>query len=296
MKGWLSSMFPKALPVKFMAEVQFEMELRRYSPNTIRHYLCHIRRFCAFFNKSADELGENEIREYLLSCIQRGLCSDYINICHNALKFIYTIVLNQSWNDHKIPRLRKEKKLPVVLSEEEIIASFNKIRNHRYLTILMTCYGAGLRISEALKLKISDIDSNNMQIKVVQGKNRKDRLCILSQTNLEQLRFYWNIYRPKGTYLFSSGTSDKPIPVQNVQLAFKEALSEAGITKQASIHSLRHSFATHLLESGTDLRTIQELLGHASIATTSIYVHVTRKHLQGVQSPLDKIGGAINAK
>lgn len=286
----------KAKAVKYMDEVKYEMELRRYSKNTINHYLCHIRRFCTYFDKPADDLGENEIRQYLYHCIQQGLSSDYINICNNALKFLYTIVLNRTWNSYKIPRLRKENKLPVVLSEDEIIAILQKIINLKYRTILMTCYGSGLRISEALNLRITDIDSQNMQIRVIQGKNRKDRYSILSEINLQQLRFYWSKYRPKGEFLFSSFTSGKPIPVQNVQLAFKQAIIEASIQKKASIHSLRHSFATHLLENGTDLRTIQELLGHSSITTTSRYVHVTRKHLQGVQSPLDKIGGAFNAK
>jgi integrase/recombinase XerD len=286
----------KAKAVKYMDEAKYEMELRRYSKNTINHYLCHIRRFCTYFDKPADDLGENEIRQYLHHCIQQGLSSDYINICNSALKFLYTIVLNRTWNSYKIPRLRKENKLPVVLSEDEIVAILQKIINLKYRTILMTCYGSGLRISEALKLRITDIDSQNMQIRVIQGKNRKDRYSILSEINLQQLRFYWSKYRPKGEFLFSSFTSGNPIPVQNVQLAFKQAIIEASIQKKASVHSLRHSFATHLLENGTDLRTIQELLGHSSITTTSRYVHVTRKHLQGVQSPLDKIGGAFNAK
>lgn len=279
-----------------MDEVKYELELRRYSPNTINHYLCSIRRFCAYFDKTADELGEDEIRQYLYHCIQRGLCSDYINICINALRFLFTVILNRPWNCDRIPRLRKQNKLPVVLSEDEIIEIFQRIPNLKYRTILMTCYGSGLRISEVLNLRISDIDSKNMQIRIVQGKHRKDRYSILSEVNLKQLRYYWSVYKPKGEFLFSSFTSGKPIPAQNVQLAFRQALMETSIRKKASVHSLRHSFSTHLLENGTDLRTIQELLGHKSIATTSRYVHVTRKHLQGVQSPLDRIGGVFNAK
>lgn len=283
----------KAETFKYMDEVQYEMELRRYSQNTIRHYLCHIRRFCNHFGKTADELHENEIRQYLHHRIQRGLSSDYINIGNSALKFLYTVVLEQSWNPNKLPRLRKENKLPTVLAEEEIVSVLQNVKNMKYRTILMTCYGAGLRISEALNLRIADIDSKNMQIRVVQGKHRKDRCTILSETNLGQLRTYWLAYKPKGEFIFSSSNNDKPIPAQNVQLALKQAIVEASIHKKASTHSLRHSFATHLLENGTDLRTIQELLGHTNITTTCRYVHVTRKHLQGIQSPLDKIGGAF---
>jgi len=286
----------KSNTFKYIDEVKYEMELRRYSQNTIKHYLCSIRRFCSHFGKSADELGENEIRQYIHHCIQQGLSSDYINICNSALRFLYTIVLDRTWDPHRIPRLRKENKLPVVLSEDEIIKILQTIPNLMYRTILMTCYGSGLRISEALKLRVTDIDSKNMQIRVCQGKHRKDRYSILSETNLQQLRFYWAKYRPVGEFLFPSHTSGKPIPAQNVQLAFKKALEKTNIPKKASIHSLRHSFSTHLLENGTDLRTIQELLGHKSILTTSRYTHVTRKHLQGVLSPLDRIGGAFNAK
>ena len=283
----------KAEKVKYMDEVQFEMELRRYSPNTITHYLCHIRRFCNHFGKTADKLGENEIRQYLYHCIQRGLSSDYINIGINALKLLYTVVLEQPWDSNKLPRLRKENKLPDILAEEEIISVLLSIKNLKYRTILITCYGAGLRISEAINLRISDIDSKNMLIRVTQGKHRKDRFSILSDINLKQLRAYWKAYKPKGEYLFCSSRRDKPIPVQNVQQALKQALDDVEMRKKISTHSFRHSFATHLLENGTDLRTIQELLGHSNIATTSRYIHLTRKHLQGVQSPLDKIGGAL---
>ena len=242
----------KAKAVKYMDEVQYEMELRRYSKNTINHYLCHIRRFCNYFNKPADELGENEIRQYLYHCIQQGLSSDYINICNNALKFLYIIVLNKTWNSSKLPRLRKEKKLPVVLAEEEIISVLKNIKNLRYMTILMTCYGAGLRISEALNLRAADIDSKNMQIRIEQGKNRKDRYSILSETNLRQLRTYWSTYRPKGEFLFSGSKSNKPIPVQNVQEAFKQAIIEASIKKKASVHSLRHYVESNIMGSEYD--------------------------------------------
>jgi integrase/recombinase XerD len=286
----------QSLKIKYIDEVKYEMELRRYSKNTITHYLCNIRRFCKYFSKPADELGEDEIRQYLYHCIQKGLSSDYINVCNNALKFLYTVILDRPWNSQRIPKLRKESKLPSVLSEEEIIAVFQKIPNLKYHTILLTCYGSGLRISEALNLRISDIDSKNMQIRITQGKHRKDRYSILSQTNLQQLRFYWSKYRPKGEYLFPSHLSDNPIPAQNIQLAFKKAVMESGIQKSASIHCLRHSFSTHMLENGTDLRTIQELLGHKNISTTCRYLHLTRKHLQGVQSPLDRIGGAFIVK
>lgn len=189
-------------PMKYLKEVEFEMQMRRYSPNTIRHYLCHIRRFLNFWGKPADELGENEIRLYLYHCLKRNLSSDYINIGHNALKFLYTVVLGRQWNSPSIPRLRKQNKLPVALSESEIKQILLNIPNFKYKVILLTCYGADLRISEALNLRISDIDSANMQIRIRQGKNQKDRYTLLSQYNLELLRKYWVKYKPHGELLF----------------------------------------------------------------------------------------------
>lgn len=173
-----------------------------------------------------------------------------------------------------------------ILSKDEILSIFNHISNLKHKTILLTIYSSGLRISEALNLKCSDIDSNNMLIKVCNGKGGKDRFTILGQENLNMLRHYWKIYRPKDL-LFPGMVPGKPLAARNVQQVFKTAKEMSGISKPVSVHSLRHSFATHLLENNTVLRTIQVLLGHANIDTTCIYLHLSAKRLSSVISPLD---------
>ena len=242
---------------------------------------------CPALSSLPEELGEQEIREYLHYLIQEKKASQSgVSQAYSALKFFYETTLKRDWNGFRIPRVQMGKKLPVVLSQQEIQAIFSATRNLKHRVVLMTIYSAGLRISEVVHLKVSDIDSQRMTIRVQQGKGQKDRYTLLSQRTLEVLRAYWKEYRPLG-WLFPGKPETEPLSVSSVQRVFEKVLLRAGIKKPASVHTLRHSFATHLLEAGTDLYHIQRLLGHPSPKTTAIYLHLSRKNLGGVTSPLD---------
>ena len=203
-------------------------------------------------------------------------------------RFFYVEILHRQWHVDKIPRPKAEKKLPVVLSCDEVKRIFAEVSDFKHRMILMTIYSGGLRVSETANLKVSDIDSSRMQIRVDQGKGKKDRYTLLSERLLKDLRRYYMIYRP-GEWLFPGRVDDKPISVSTIQNAFKQAKQRAGIRKPATVHTLRHSFATHLLESGTDILTIQRLLGHSSLKTTKIYIHIQSKYLEKVVNPLDRM-------
>jgi len=268
-------------------QMKINLQLRGYSPKTQEAYIGYIKRFSNYYDKPFEELGTKEIRRYLYYIqIIKKYSDSYINQNYSALKFLYKTVLHQEWSVEKYPRLRKNKKLPVVLSKSEVKDIFSAITNFKHKTILTTIYSAGLRISEAANLTIEDIDSKNMQIRVKQGKGKKDRYTILSKSNLQILREYWRIYKP-GYYLFPGRSYKKPISPRSIQKYFKKTIKKAGITKHATVHTLRHCFATHLLESGVDTYHIQNLMGHSSPKTTSIYIHLTRKDILSVISPLD---------
>ena len=196
-------------------------------------------------------------------------------------------VLRKEWDAIAVPRMKRPLKLPVVLSQQEVIAIFDATRNIRHKTILMITYSAGLRMSETINLRVEDIDSGRMQLRIRQAKGAKDRYGILSQVVLEQLRFYFKTYKPKD-WLFASQQSEK-ISDKMVQHIFKAAIKKAGIIKKVSLHSLRHSFATHMMEKGVSLPIIQQLLGHKSLKTTSIYLHVQQYTLDKIKSPLDSL-------
>ncbi|WP_341462423.1 tyrosine-type recombinase/integrase [Clostridium tyrobutyricum] len=194
---------------------------------------------------------------------------------------------------NKIPRIKERRRLPVVLSPEEVKDIFDATRNIKYKTILMTIYSAGLRVSEVCNLKVTDIDSKNMQIFIKQGKGKKDRYSLLSKSNLQILREYWKTYKPE-EHLFSGRYRTDAITTRSVQKIFQKSKEKAGITKPATVHTLRHSFATHLLDAGTDICYIQRLLGHTRITTTTIYLHLRRMDLLNIKSPLDILVGAEN--
>lgn len=272
--------------------MKFEMELRGYSPNTQKHYLNHVKFLETYSGKPPIQISLDEIKQYLHYRIKRGISYSNINISCNAFKVMFNSVLGREWSDDVIVRPKKLKKLPYVLSKEEILSIMEHIPNLKHKTVLLTAYSAGLRISEVLNLKVSDIDSENMLLRVRCGKGGKDRFTVLGEENLMLLRKYWRVYRPYDL-LFPGLTPGKPIAARNIQQVFKTAKDNAGITKPVSVHSLRHSFATHLLENDTDLRTIQVLMGHANINTTCIYLHLSTKRLSSVKSPLD--GGKYNA-
>ena len=276
---------------KLQDQMRMDLELKNLSPRTRSCYLTWMRSFALHFHRAPDELGEQEIRGYLHYLIQEKKASQSgVSQAYSALKFFYETTLKRDWNGFRIPRMQKGKKLPVVLSRQEIQAIFSATRNLKHRVVLMTIYSAGLRISEVVHLKVSDIDSQRMTIRVQQGKGQKDRYTLLSQRTLEVLRAYWKEYRPSG-WLFPGKPETEPLSVSSVQRVFEKVLLRAGIKKPASVHTLRHSFATHLLEAGTDLFHIQRLLGHTSPKTTAIYLHLSRKNLGGVRSPLDLLEG-----
>jgi len=276
---------------KLQDQMRMDLELKNLSPRTRSCYLTWMRSFALHFHRAPDELGEQEIRGYLHYLIREKKASQSgVSQAYSALKFFYETTLKRDWNGFRIPRMQKGKKLPVVLSRQEIQAIFSATRNLKHRVVLMTIYSAGLRISEVVHLKVSDIDSQRMTIRVQQGKGQKDRYTLLSQRTLEVLRAYWKEYRPSG-WLFPGKPETEPLSVSSVQRVFEKVLLRAGIKKPASVHTLRHSFATHLLEAGTDLFHIQRLLGHTSPKTTAIYLHLSRKNLGGVRSPLDLLEG-----
>lgn len=272
-------------------KMKMDMELRGYSPKTIKNYINHVSSFAKFYNKSPDLLEENEIRDYLHYCImEKKLSEGTVNYINASLKFFYTKTLNRYWNMDKIARVKEPRKLPAVLSPEEVKSIFDVTENLKHKAILMTVYSAGLRVSEVCNLKITDIDSKNMQILIRQGKGKKDRYSLLSKANLEILREYWKRYQPK-EYLFSGRYRTDAITPRSVQKMLEQSLEKTKITKNVTVHTLRHSFATHLLDAGTDICYIQRLLGHTRITTTTIYLHLRRIDLLNIKSPLDILLG-----
>lgn len=275
-------------------KMKIEMELRGFSKATIKNYILHVSTFSKYYNKSPEFLGENEIREFLHYCItEKKLSEGTVNYYNACLKFFYTKVLGKHWSVDKLPRAKERRRLPILLSQEEVIAIFDATHNLKHKAILMTIYSAGLRVSEVCNLKITDIDSKSMQILIRQGKGNKDRYTILSKENLKILREYWKIYQPKD-YLFLGRYRTTAISPRSVEMALEKSIKRTEITKHVTVHSLRHAFATHLLDAGTDICYIQKLLGHTRITTTSIYLHLRRLDLLNIKSPLDILFGDQN--
>ena len=270
------------------------MELKGYSPRTTKYYLNHIGNLAKYYNKSPDLLYEKEICGYLHYCItERHLTEGSLGSIYNAFKIFYTKVLGRVWDVNKIPRTKERRRLPVVLSTQEVKAIFDATEDLKYKAIFMTIYSAGLRISEACNLKITDIDSKNMQIFIRQGKGKKDRYTLLSVANLKILREYWKRYKPSD-FLFSGRYRSDALTARSVQKVFEKSKQLAGVTKNATVHTLRHSFATHLLDAGVDICYIQRLMGHTRITTTTIYLHLRRMDLLSIKSPLDLLMGKGN--
>jgi len=265
-----------------------KLKLKGYSPKTIKAYLGHLKRFKGFINLNWDHVKEGDINNYILFLLDiREVSHSFVNQAVSAIKFMMLEVLNKPSIAIGIPRPKKENKLPIILSQEEIFNILKSITNKKHKAIIALIYSAGLRIGEVVKLKPQDIDSDRMLIKVYQGKGRKDRYTLLSQIALDVLREYYKEYQPK-YWLFPGGKPESHLTSRSVQRVFKSACKQAKINKSVTVHSLRHSFATHLLENGVDLRYIQKLLGHSSSKTTEIYTHVSRKSIRNIESPLDK--------
>lgn len=267
--------------------MKMDMELKNLSPRTIKIYLCWMKQFTIHYGKSPDQLGDEEIRGYLYYLLKDKQASQSsMNQAYSALKFFYERTLQREWNGTKIPRSKQPKKLPVVLSQDEVQRIFSATKNLKHRAALMVIYSGGLRVGEAVKLKLSDIDRDRMSIRVRQGKGAKDRYTILGERALEVLREYWHAYHPQD-WLFPGEKTGNYFSVSSIQRAFRGSLTRARISKNASVHTLRHSFATHLLEHGTDLYFIQRFLGHASSKTTSVYIHIARKNIARIKSPID---------
>lgn len=265
-----------------------ELKLKGYSPKTMKCYMDSLKRFERYISKDFENVSASEIRQFHLNLLSKGHSHSYINISISCVKFLYLKVLKSDLDIQSIARPKKEKKLPKVLSTEEVKKIISSLTNEKHKTILYVVYSAGLRVSEVASLRIEDIDSARMMINVRQGKGRKDRYVMLSQNVLDQLRKYYSLYKPNN-WLFEGADRATPINDRTIQRIFKNACMQAGIKKDVSVHCLRHSFATHLLESGTDLRYIQELLGHSSSKTTEIYTHVSKKSISNIKSPIDNI-------
>jgi site-specific recombinase XerD len=266
-----------------------DLRVRNYSEKTQAIYIQQVVRFAAHFHRSPDRLGAEEIRTYLVHLVETERVSwSRFNQAVCALRFFYRVTLGRGDLVPDIPFPRTSKKLPVVLSADEVARLLRAVRHSKHRAVLVTIYAAGLRISEALALKLSDIDSERMVIHVRQGKGRKDRTVMLSPQLLTLLRDYARQFRPR-EWLFPGRIAGQPLHASAVQRACAQARMAAGLGKHATVHTLRHSFATHLLEAGTDLRLIQTLLGHQSLKTTALYTHVSAQRLQNTPSPLDRL-------
>jgi integrase/recombinase XerD len=266
-----------------------ELQLRGITPRTQTAYLREVANLENYFNKSPEELGEEEVKEYLVHLLEdRGLSSGTYKYYAAGIKFLYRTTLNREEVVEKIKYPKAKIKLPVVLDLSEVRALLSVMENLKHRAVLTITYSAGLRVSETAHLKVTDIDSKRMMVRVRQGKGGKDRYTILSKTALECLREYWRAYRPKD-WLFEGQKEGSHICYTSIRNIFVEAKERAGITKPVGPHSLRHAFATHLIEAGTSLHHVQLLLGHKSPKTTTVYLHVSKMNLAQVSSPLDSI-------
>jgi len=266
-----------------------DMNVRNLAATTIDSYVREVAAFARYFKRSPEQLGPEEVREYQVHLVnERKFSWGGFNKAVCALRFLYSNTLDTDWSVERIPYAKRPKKLPLVLSQEEVRAVLEAIEDPQSRVIAMTLYGAGLRIGEAVHLRVGDVDSKRMMIHVVEGKGRKDRLVMLSQVLLTHLRRHYRRHRPR-RWLFPSPLGlDTHVSQRHVSTAIMAARHVVG-NKLVTSHTFRHCFATHLLEAGTDLRTVQALLGHSSITTTAIYLHVSRKRITGVQSPLEAL-------
>lgn len=266
-----------------------DMKLRNLSINTQKRYLERISGFAKYFEKSPEILGPEEIRAYLVYLADhKSLSSSTLNVTASALRFLYNTTLAKPWPVERILMARREKTLPVVLSHKEIALFLQSIKSKKYHAILCCLYATGLRVSEVARLEVSHIDSQRMMIRVCQAKGHKDRYVMLSEKLLSLLREYWEAYRPSH-WLFPGRENKQPITPTSIRRVCREVCLSAGLKKRVTPHVLRHTFATHLLEQGADLRTIQVLLGHKSPNTTARYTHVAVNKIHQTPSPLDSL-------
>jgi integrase/recombinase XerD len=269
-----------------------DLTVRNRSSRTIKTYVAQVAHFARHFGRSPELLGPEEVRQYQVYLVnERHVSWSHFNQAVCALRFLYRHTLGRDWVVAHIPFPRQPRKLPVILSQAEVQRFLEAVKKLKYRALFTTVYAAGLRLSEATHLQVADIDAQRMMIRVRQGKGQRDREVMLSPTLLELLRLYWRSERPK-TWLFPGHTPEEPICLSSVQRACQCAGRDAGLTKPVTVRMLRHCFATHLLEAGTNVRVIQSLLGHRSLSTTQRYTHVSAQTVHATVSPLELLAKA----
>lgn len=273
---------------KIIEKLLFDMQLCGLSIVTQKNYIYHVKKFGEYLNKPIEDSTTEDVRQFLHHLRQvKNLSIGTVNYFHTCLRFLFGVTLERPWNDRKIPRLRGYKSMPAILSRQEVKNLLDSVDSMKYKAILSTVYAGGLRVSEVCNLRVKDIDSKNMQIFIKSAKGNKDRYTILSKTNLEILREYWKTCGKPKEWLFPGGKAGYPITTSSVRAAMRIAREKAGISKKITVHTLRHGFATHLLEQGENIFRIKTLLGHSSINSTCRYLHMVNQDYFNVKSPLD---------
>jgi integrase/recombinase XerD len=263
-----------------------DLRLRNYAPRTIQSYVAGVARFAKYFGRSPDQLGPDDVRAFQLELLRRRVSWSLFNQTVCALRFFYRVTLGRPEALPDVPYGKRPRTLPSVLSPQEVVRLLDAARPGRDRLLLQVAYACGLRISELLRLRVTDIDSSRMVLVVRQGKGRKDRLVPLSQRLLGELRAYWRRYRPDG-WLFPGADPGRPLSTGSVQRLCQRLVARSGLTKPCTLHTLRHSYATHLLEAGVDVVTLQAILGHRDLHTTAHYLHVSTRRLHQTPSLLD---------
>ncbi len=267
------------------------MILKDLSPSTRKSYMYHMSELASYYNRSPDRLTNDEIQKFLLHLItHKNYAWNSTNQAFAAFRLFYAHVLKWDKTRFHIPPRPKMKQLPVLLSVAEAVRIKDATRNLKHRTLLMTTYTAGLRVSEVVRLRPEHIESDRMLIRVEQGKGKKDRCTLLSEKALKTLRDYWKAYKP-GEWLFFARDRGMPMPVGTAQKIFYKAKKSAGVTRGRGIHTLRHCFATHLIDAGVDVYTVKRMMGHAALSTTAKYVHVTNGKISKIVSPFDRHSG-----
>ena len=265
------------------------MQQKNFSPRTIATYLVCVSNLAKHYNQSPDLLTVKQVNDYLHHLIMhKHVSKSLVNQTISAYKLLKVNVLKKKWRSLDFPRPKREKYLPTVLSKEEVARIISATTNLKHKTLIILTYSAGLRISEVINLKLTDINSDRMQINIRQGKGHKDRSIMLSEAVLLQLRTYWKTYRPM-IYLFEGYRNGTPYSTRSAQDLFKRSVTLAKIKRHVTFHTLRHSFATHLVESGVDVVVIQRLLGHSNLHTTSVYLHLQNYDINNIRSPFDDL-------
>lgn len=269
-------------------QMEADMAVRGLAYRTRETYVESVAKLAKFYGRRPDRISEAEVQRYLLHLLEeRKLAHSSCNVMASALEFFYRVTLKQRETEFCLPRPKMPARLPQILSREEVATLIEKTTNLKHRALLMATYGGGLRLQEVCHLKLCDIDSKRMTLRVEQGKGAKDRYTLLSPRLLAELRRYWLFYRPKLWLFPSPRDPEQPFSKHTAHRIYHAAKDRAGITKGGGIHALRHAFATHLLEAGVDVHTIQRLMGHDSLSTTARYFHLAQKHLSGIASPLE---------